>query len=277
MSAVLAYFSKESGVVTPVLLAAIFYFQKETARRYRILIPMGALALAYLALRRHAMGPLPDWTAMLPGRFFAIAFPQVLLDYLRILIVPYDLHTDRLLALPFGSAWPTALILVLGVSIWIFRKGPRWTRLCIVWYVLMFLPKSILMMSGGFMSDHWAYPAVPALALPVSWILTRAWDSPRWFRVVRGAAALILGALIAVSRANIRLRNTDEKLYRHALQYTHSETMKYNLGAVLLWQGRPEEALPYFETLSAANPQDAEAAQALAVTRQALRKAHSRR
>jgi hypothetical protein len=131
---------------------------------------MSAVALGYGMLHFAVVGHLlpPFWT-MQPIRFFAMAFPQVLLGYARILIWPYDLHTDRVLSLSHTLPYAALAVCAL-LGQWLFIRGPRWARFWAIWYVLMLLPKSPLMMAhSDFMSDHWAYPALPALAFPLAW------------------------------------------------------------------------------------------------------------
>src|SRR5258708_5748713 len=133
------------------------------------------------------------------------------------------------------------------------------------------------MMAGSFMSDHWAYPTWPALALPLAWGLSRAWKSRRpAYRSGRRTAAQALWVALLCAEIggvywNVATRNTDEKLYRSALHHTSSPVMKYNLGLVLLRQGRPAEALSYLEQVQGADPTDANVARAVSIARQGVR------
>jgi protein O-mannosyl-transferase len=262
---VLALLSKEGAVMTPVLLAAAFYYKKEPFSRYRVFFLLGAITVLYIGVRTYALGSLgPNILSMQPGWFFIKAFPVVFFSYVRILLVPFDLHTDRLLPPP-GAFWIADALGLVLLAGWTFWRGPRWARFCLLWYLAALLPKTPLMISGGFMSDHWAYPAWPALALPLAMLSARLWQAGHPFRrrIWRGAVVLLLLAETGVVYANIALRNTDEKLYRSALRHTTSGTMRYNLGMVLFNQGRPAEALPYFEAVYAEHP-EANAGRALA-------------
>jgi hypothetical protein len=268
----LALLSKESAMVTPAWMAAVLYAQNRKWRCYTVLIPMLLISAGYLSLRRYVLSRgLGLSTLPYPVPFFIKAFPVVLFRYVRIIIFPWDLHTDRVLP-PLPAVWPLALIGFLLLSIWIFWKGPRWARFGWLWYVLTFLPKSLLMMTGSFMSDHWAYPAVPAVALPLAIVLSKAWTTswtPSRF-YGQAACVLLLFSEISWTHYQIYSRNTDEKLYRSALRYPTTITMKYNLASLLFYQERFLEALPVFESLSHEDPTNLDVKHALTATRRAL-------
>jgi tetratricopeptide (TPR) repeat protein len=262
----LALLSKESAIVAPGLLLDALYLKKVRAWPVRFIAAMAGVTALYLALRYQAVGSVwPAVSTLHPGKFYLMAFPSALFHYARILLFPVDLHTDRLLP-PLGPFWGLATAALIAGGAWLMSRGPRWSVFCFVWYVLNLFPKSVMMMTGSFMSDHWAYPALPALTLPVALALSRHWSDARAARrfFVRGAFMLFLIFEMAVTWQNIAGRNTDEKLYTSALRYTSSLTMHYNLARVLLNQGRPAEARPHLEAILQEHPSDANASRALA-------------
>ena len=266
MAFFLALLSKESAAIMPALLAAAFYFRKESHRHYVRLFPLLGVLIVYLLIRHHALAALgPPLELGRTVRFLYIAFPTVLLRYARILVFPFDLHTDRLL-LHVGPLWYLRTALVGLSGAWVFGKGPRWARFSFLWYVLNFLPKVPLMIAGSFMSDHWAYPALIAFVFPLAGAIVAFWNAPaRASRLAaRGAGVLFVIAAMLLTWFNIVTRNTDEKLYRSALHYTTSPVMQYNLGILLLRERRPDESLPYFQALYARDPQDGNLARAVA-------------
>jgi hypothetical protein len=246
-----AVFSKESAVLTPVLIALLLAFQKSPARRYRGLLPMAGLAGTYLLLRENALGRTGlDLTGMQPIRFLGMVFPRVLLHYGRLIVFPYDLHTDRILT-PAGLQGLALSAGVILAGLAVATRGPRWLRLAGLWFVLNLLPKTVMMMSGSFLSDHWAYPLLPSILVPLAWALARAWTLPRARARAAGqlACAFLLFAEISWVHVQIKRRNTDEKLYRSALRYPTTSTMSYNLAMLLVHQGRIDEARPYLQAL----------------------------
>src|SRR5262249_1840446 len=75
---------------------------------------------------------------------------------------------------------------------------------------------------------------------------------------------LLIGWALLV-HLNVALRGTDEKMYRWALHFTTSRPIQYNLAALLLETGRPQEALAYLENIHADYPDDPKATHALAL------------
>jgi hypothetical protein len=75
---------------------------------------------------------------------------------------------------------------------------------------------------------------------------------------------------LALVRWNVATRNTDEKLYRSALRYPTTVTMESNLAIVLLRQHRLAEALPYLESVCAADPTKSNACGARDLVQQRL-------
>jgi tetratricopeptide (TPR) repeat protein len=208
---------------------------------------MAAAALPYLWLRRQAVGglhmALPP--ALIPV-FLAKVFPRVLTRYAELILLPWNLHSHRMLP-HMSSLWPLALLAWTAAAAWaLSRKDRRWL-LCLGLFVLPFLPKLPGMLYGNFMLDHWAYPSAIGLFLLLAIGFNRAWHERArlwapW--AVSGCLALLVCWALLV-RLNIELRSTDEKMYRWALHFTTSHPVVSNLGILLLETGRAEEALPY--------------------------------
>src|SRR5207237_829972 len=130
--------------------------------------------------------------------------------------------------------------------------------LCVAWLVLSLLPMTVAMITGGFILDHWAYSVAPAVLLPLALFFDHAWTHPHRF-FYRVVALLFFPLLIIwalLTHLNVQLRGTDEKLFRWALNFTTSHPIKHNLGVILVQQGRPQEAIEYFEEVRYAYPDD---------------------
>jgi hypothetical protein len=261
----LALLTKEISVIAPLLLALTFYYQRITGKRWWILLPMGLILFLYFYLRQRAVhyivGPLE------PSRvtFFLIkVFPRILAHYAALLVWPWNLHSHRLIP-HLSHLWLAYLIGLLGSVVWLARKSNRTGLFCLGWYVLWLLPTIPVMMRGSFMLDHWGYSMAPGLLLPISLVLSKAWQSPLE-RTRKWAGSLFFALVIAYAllvHLNVALRGTDEKMYRWALHFTTSSPIKYNLGIVLLETGRPAEAVIYFEDVRCYYPDDANLARAL--------------
>ncbi len=123
------------------------------------------------------------------------------------------------------------------------------------------------MFNGGFILDHWGYWLAPAVLLPIALFFERLWTSRGSFRNRSLAMAFfpILIAYALLTRLNIELRPNDEMMFRWALHFTESHPIKYNLGVLLLKSGRAQEAIPYFEDVRSAYPENKDNTHALAL------------
>jgi tetratricopeptide (TPR) repeat protein len=244
---VTALFFKESAAATPFLGALLLFYRGAPVRAYGRILLLAALTVPYLYLRVNAVGWMEEripWN--LTPLFLYKAFPAVLTKYLGLVGVPWHLHSHRQIG-HLSRLWPLYLAAWLALTAYVVRKrDPRWI-LCLGLFLLPFLPKIPVMMAGGFMLDHWAYPAVIGVALALGIFFTRAWhERPQWW--ARAATYGYLALLVLWSLQvplNVALRGTDEKMYRWALHFTESNPIKSNLGVYLVSQGRYKEALPF--------------------------------
>lgn len=259
-------FFKESVIVTPLLGALAFYRRDFPFSRYRSLIALLVPIPLYVLLRDHAVGTTVPWPGLwMTVRFLTQSFPNILLHYAELTLVPWNLHSHRMVA-HLSHAWPLYLaILVTGTALSI-RKGWTLILFCFGWFSLSLLPKFPIMMTGGFMLDHWAYPAAPGLFVPLSILLVRSWERPT-HRLQRALALFLFPLLIfwaLLTRLNIELRGTDEKMYRWALHFTDSHPLKANLATLLIETNRSSEAVPLLEEVRMLYPNDPRTLYALA-------------
>lgn len=115
------------------------------------------------------------------------------------------------------------------------------------------------------MLDHWGYWAAPAMCLGLGLGVEWTWMQQTYPKV-RWMAAIYFPMLVGyalVTRFNIELRGSDEKMYRWALNFTTSIPIHFNLGLVLLESGRAREAIPYLYAAHEAYPNDLNAFHAL--------------
>ncbi len=264
-SFIAAVMSKESGVVAPALLALVYYVRKEQKQTYYRIIPMLLLLPFYFVLRQAIVGPLlPRVEAWLTLRFFLQEFPAVLFRYTALILAPWNLHSHR--ALPhISSAWLVYLFALLSLVAYLIQHYRRTALFCIGWLLICLLPKTPVMIHGGFMLDHWMYPAALAIFLPLAMAVNAGWTSTqnnrRWLAAIGYFGFIIITALLV--HLNVALRGSDEKMYRWALNFTRSNPIKYNLGILMIQQGRPKEAIPLLSDMLVYYPENPEAVRAL--------------
>jgi hypothetical protein len=264
---VMGLFFKESVLITPALLLMVYAYQKRPLRHFWRIAPLVLLSLPYVELRRAAVGPLlqqfdPAYFLL----FYTKAFPQVLLNYARLILFPWNLHSHHLMP-HLTHFWPLLLFIFFALPVELARRNARLGLLGFGWFVVSILPKTPIMIYGNFTLDHWAYPAAIGILLPMAAGFARAWDDRAkplsyWLGMVF-FPLLVFWALLV--HLNVALRGTDEKMYRWALHFTNSHPIQYNLGLLLLQSGRAKEAIPYFENVRAVYPEDDQNRRALAL------------
>jgi len=264
---VLALFSKESAIVTPALFILILWFLKKRRSLFNRLWIYGGLAVPYLIARFLAVGSkVPSMTASFMTKFYIEAFPKILTVYVRLILVPWNLHSHRMIP-HLSHFWFLYLAAWAGLWLWLIRKKNRLGVFFLGWFIVTLLPKTPPMIIGNFTLDHWGYPAALGILGPLACGFARLWEGRhiRW----RYRTALlffpILAAFALLTQLNVELRGTDEKMYRWALNFTESHPIQYNLGVLLLTTGRAQEAIPYFENVRALYPENADNQRALAI------------
>lgn len=267
----LALLSKEESVVLPFFAALVWFIRGAPRRRYILLLPLFALLCLYLIYRRYlfgAMGVPPE--TLYTIRFFLQAFPRILSHYIRLILVPWNLHSHRMIMRMSHSwflsliGWTSALALT-----WYKRREYPFVFFCLFWFVIGLLPPALAMVHGGFMLDHWGYWIAPAVLLPLGKVFDILWTRERLARFAMLYFPLLIFYALVV-RLNIELRNTDEKMYRWALHFTTSNPIKFNLGALLLQTGRPQEAILYFADYQRIYPEDSRNSYLLATAYEAV-------
>ncbi|MBI3291610.1 MAG: tetratricopeptide repeat protein [Elusimicrobia bacterium] len=263
----LALLSKESAIMTPALVALVLYFKRQPLRKFWPVVVLILISGPFLWLRGQVVGsPLPQMDQWLIVRFFVQAFPKVLVRYFTLSLIPWNLHSHRMMP-HLSHFWPLYLFLVVGLGAWLFWKNYRVGILCWVWFILTLLPKTVAMITGNFMLDHWAYPCILAVLLPMGMWFSEIQAAPRrWLS--HASRVLYCGVLIfwaSLVHLNVRLRGTDEKMFRWALHFSTSTWVHCDLGVVLLQTGRAAEAIPHLELAHSRYPENMNCGNALAL------------
>jgi len=266
-----ALFTKEIAIITPALVVCVFWYRKVPLRRYVVLVPLGAIAGIYLLLRHRTVSLHLSFSPGLLTLFYAKEFPVVLLHYVSLILWPWNLHAHPLLP-HLSHFWWVYVSSWTGLLIYLAARRNRVGLFCLAWFILNLLPTTLAMISGNFMLDHWAYQANLAVLLPLAIFFT--WTAEHRSELLRFAGrAGFFGLIIFwafLVQLNVRLQNTDEKLFKWALRFTTSNPIKSNLGIVLLKNGRAAEALPYLEEVHAVYPEDLNNTHALFVAYERL-------
>ena len=252
----LALLSKESAVVLPFLLVAIQRWAREAPRfRAKVLIAT-TLALLYVAVHYTLAPPDPMPAHLQTLAHFALrVLPVVIVRYAALLIFPFPLYLYRLIpdaSLPLVCLSVTVLV---AATLAAWRSG-SWGRLAWAWFFISFLPVLPLLITGHYMLDHWAYPALVGFLIPLCMGMDRIGQSRTGGLWARGAFLSLLVFWSALAQLHTRIRRTDESNYRWALKYTVASPVLFNLGVICLRTGREEEAIRCIEPVYRLYPDD---------------------
>lgn len=258
----LACLSKESGMAFPFLLLLIGWFEPKFRVQRAWYAAYTVTAVIYFFLRSTAVtndGLFPAWPTL--PLFFLRDLPMILVDYLRILAFPFDLHSHRRMEFNwpwlFASLTVTALILLKA---FVYRS--RLFLFCLGWFLFAFLPKIPLFMTNALMLDHWAYPSNIGVLI----LIATGLNQIRSKTFLIGASLFLVCFFSAISWANILGRNTEKKLYLWSVSHRSSSIVRTNLGLAYLKDGDFDHAERWLKEGLERNPNDAFAINGLALT-----------
>ena len=164
------------------------------------------------------------------------------------------------------SGWSVggSALLLLTISALVLWAGRRRPYLAVgwLWYVLTLLPSIGLVQIGDHSrADRYTYVALIGIFMLVAW---SACDLTRRCRLQTAclwlAATLVIGLCAALTRCQLVYWKDGETLLRRAIAVTGTNLMaENNLGALLLGQGRTNEAIAHLQTALRLAPNFAEA------------------
>ncbi|MBI1953362.1 MAG: tetratricopeptide repeat protein [Candidatus Omnitrophica bacterium] len=268
--ALAAWLSKEAGLILPLLLlwadrTALNQGRPiPWAKRWIPFAPLVFLFLLYLAVRAHlgfgGHQPPLEWA----GRIFTV--PRMLVTYLRIFLLPVDLHMER--RIPWVTSWfagavwfPAAALAAVLWLAWRFRRD-RALLFGAGWFFLTWLPVSGLVVQlDPNMADHWLYLPLAGLALVTAAAKARlAAARPRWRKWIGLEAGLWILFLSGISLHRIWVWQEPVRVYEEALRFPPgSAKVHSNLGNILLSRGRVEQAIQHYQEALRGQPRYAEA------------------
>ena len=264
----LALLSKESSLAVPFYFVLIDGFRSINPQRRRQWRMLLLLTASYLAWRTLAMGmPNLSLSAHALPIFLFGRLPVILCRYAGLVLFPWNLHAYRFIP---GTnplwAYGAAGLLMGGYAA---GGKPSWARFCAAWGLISILPKIPLLATGHYMLEHWTYPALPAVLLPLSLAFTRGWVSGKdlWRWTATAGFSLLLCFYIFSAQFHTAVRATDEQNYRWSLRFTRATPLLFNLGLLCLKTGRAAEAVQYIAPVHALYPEDPDITRAFAAAK----------
>jgi protein O-mannosyl-transferase len=250
-SYILAILARENCMVLPLLLLAYHYAFKEKIK-FKLFIPILAIALAYIILRLTALKflirDLPIHTTSLqrlPGFFAALA------GYAKVLFWPFGLHIEYG-APVFGWKDPVViygiLIFIALVALLLAKRRSKAVFFSTAWFFITILPVANIYPINAYMAEHWLYlPCTGIFILMASGIIWLARKDRSHL-----AAAIIVTAFILFF-SFITLKQNDYwkdpiSFYSRTVKYVTNNAKLYNnLGDAYTAAGMDAEAEPCFK------------------------------
>lgn len=249
----LASLSKENGVILPLLFLAYGRAFQSGHRQKKFWIISGlcyaAVFLLFLILRFGLFrNPVQEESVVAPGplavRVFAV--PLIILQYLRILLVPYPLlaeyppvHSGVLPGFVYALFFPVVLVFSVGLI-----KSYRQDRVIFfgcLWFLFSFLPVSNLYPLINPVAERYLYlPAIGFLLIVVQ--LVWKIKKPKWRA---STLVLLAGTYLVLTAERNQVWKDDLTLWKVTCsQQSVPTTRAYcNLGKAWLQKGQVSEAI----------------------------------
>lgn len=241
--------SKEAYIGLPIALAGLA-FARGKVREQGVVIAVWVAAIAgYLALR-FSVGDVAEGGS---GAAALLALPGVLLRYLEIALLPFDLSTERL----YEPSYVLPGWLTLGaLCVWViaglrrdFSQPSRIVASGLFWMLVLLGPSVVVVIVMGVVADRYAYLPLAGFAVAASAILTAALRKGSKLRLPVGIAAIAWAAMcLATTVVQLGAWKDNRALYAHAVAAAPQSSMAhYRLGHSYAKEGHWAEAIPLFE------------------------------
>ena len=183
---VLGLLSKELALALPLAIAAYvsYYRRDKFQQRFyftRNILPFAAIGITYAVLRHTLLRFSTLWQpelAQYPLLLRLAALPKVFFTYLKLLLLPLDLHMSYAVIKPQGSgevfAW-LAFGAVLAACFYflIVKREKKNLSFFIFWFFLFLLPQSGIFPINAFVAEHFIYLSSVSFFLLLAYLLRR--------------------------------------------------------------------------------------------------------
>lgn len=248
LTCILALLSRENAIILPVLFLLYHYTFKRKLERNRFLPIVGIVSI-YIILRftilQHILADVSYDTTLfqrLPGTFVA------LVNYIRLLILPFDLHMEygKELFSYFDLRAMLGLIILLALLIYIFRnKGTnKVIFFSVSWFLVTLFPMANIYPINAYMAEHWLY--VPSIGF---FLIIAKLFSMIYARKRLKALVILLVSILVIFYAHLTFDQNNYwtkplTFYKRTLQYApHSWRVQNSLGVMYNEIGQNDKAI----------------------------------
>jgi Flp pilus assembly protein TadD len=260
----MALLSKETTIILPLILVSYELLLRRREGLVRRVLPFGAVALIYLAVRQIVLTGMAH--TPIPLSVLLFTWPSVLWFYVTHALIPFRLSLLYDLALVNRFSWsetgiPLLLVLATGAVVIWYTRANRAARFAAIFAVLAILPPLYLRAFSPVEIVHDRYLYLPSIGLCLLFgIALRQWPI-RIGLPVTGVLTVVLGTLTI---AESLPWSNETALFSHALQVApHSWHARRQLAFALQRSQRCDDAMPLLAQILDASPDDYVAAFAL--------------
>lgn len=255
-----ALFSKETGLCFPLLVFIYEFVHLEAKFLSRIgqallaASPFLLVVLVYITMRYLAYGGALRIGSTLPLSTIIYTIPRVVLQYLKLLVVPTGLsplHSVPLVTSATSLWFWLLLLLFIASAIYVYFYQPPLVIFAYGWFFLTLMPTLNI---GRFPADRTLqnrYTFLPSLAFCLLFVLViEKLALARALRqqniVLAGIAVIVITFSILTMRQNSTWQ-TDTTLWAHTISVQPNSDLAYSsYGWALFYENKQDEAAQYF-------------------------------
>jgi tetratricopeptide (TPR) repeat protein len=260
----LSAFSKESGLIFPIIGLGFFLYRKKWTDLLRTVVLVAFVGAIYFSLRAGAEhSPVPTFSPPAPLLVRPIIVARAVAEYTGLFLFPLNLHMDREVETqPTGfseaslthAAWRElqtllGLILIAAFFYWMLRTRKRNPAafVSLLFALISYLPVSGVVALNATAAEHWIYLPSAFFILAIALEIAALYDKSKLPKSTITAVATLLTLWCLFLAVRTFIRTFDWKDQRTFLERTiahggDSARMLINLGGLELNEGKLTDA-----------------------------------
>ena len=261
----IAVFTKESALVLPAFFALYSACFAEDKPRFSSAVsymPLLAVMALFLYIRHLALAGIGDagsYISTMPLSCRLLTAPAVIVEYIKILVVPAGLHMERMdfLYNPVASVMdprfliPSVFIVSSALALVFWHKRPKMLLFGTAWFMMGLLPFINIIPINAFVAEHWLYFPSIGFFIAVSVLLDRLAQFKSIKLCVKAFIAVLVLMLSALTIKQNHIWGDPVSFYKYTLAYSpESSRLHTNLGIEYFNRGFFDKAeSEYMESL----------------------------
>jgi tetratricopeptide (TPR) repeat protein len=265
----LSAFSKESGLIFPLLGLTFFLVQKNWGHLWKTAVVTIFVGVIYFSLRAGAEHyPAPTLTPPPPALVRPLIVARAVAEYAGLLLFPLNLHMDRdVETQPTGFNEASlshaalrelqtlaGLILIAVFLYWLIRSRKREPAvfMSLLFALITYLPVSGIVALNANAAEHWVYLPSAFLFLAIALEVVRFMEKAAMRRSMVTAVTAVCAVWAILLGARTFVRTFDWKDQRTFLERTiahggDSARMLINLAGLEITEGKLDDAAAHLQ------------------------------